>query len=201
MDDKLFLTGCLFYLGYVDCEEGHHAAARPRFVEMNEILPRVEFPVVSTYCLEGFTRLASAEGQAARALRLGGATAALHRTYGVSIELTKQAAFERGLETAWQAMGEKEGKAAWEEGRAMTHEEAIAFALEDPLEEPAAKPETKPGQPSDGLLSNREIEVLSLVAEGLSDAEVAGRLYVSPRTVGGHLRGARGGRGGRQAGS
>lgn len=107
MDDKLFLTGCLFYLGYVDCEEG----------------------------------------------------------------------------------------------RAMTHEEAIAFALEDPLEEPAAKPETKPGQPSDGLLSNREIEVLSLVAEGLSDAEVAGRLYVSPRTVGGHLRGARGGRGGRQAGS
>jgi DNA-binding NarL/FixJ family response regulator len=34
--------------------------------------------------------------------------------------------------------------------------------------------------------------VLSLVAEGLSDAEVAEKLYVSPRTVGGHLRGAYG---------
>lgn len=192
LDDKLFITGCLFYLGYVDCEEGHHTAARSRFVEMNDILPLVEFPVVSMYCLEGFTRLASAEGQAARALKLGGATAALRRTYGVSIGLTKQAAFERGLERAWQAMGEKEGKAAWEEGRAMTHEEAIACALEDTLEEPAAKPETKPDQPSGGLLSNREVEVLSLVAEGLSDAEVAGRLYVSPRTVGGHLRGAYG---------
>jgi len=37
-------------------------------------------------------------------------------------------------------------------------------------------------------LSDREIEVLRLVAEGLTDAEVAERLYLSPRTVGGHLR-------------
>jgi DNA-binding CsgD family transcriptional regulator len=37
-------------------------------------------------------------------------------------------------------------------------------------------------------LSAREIEVLRLVAEGLTDAEVAERLYLSPRTVGGHLR-------------
>jgi ATP/maltotriose-dependent transcriptional regulator MalT len=37
-------------------------------------------------------------------------------------------------------------------------------------------------------LSAREIEVLRLVAEGLTDAEVAERLYLSPRTVSGHLR-------------
>jgi len=37
-------------------------------------------------------------------------------------------------------------------------------------------------------LSAREVEVLGLVAEGLTDQEVAGALYLSPRTVGQHLR-------------
>jgi DNA-binding CsgD family transcriptional regulator len=37
-------------------------------------------------------------------------------------------------------------------------------------------------------LSAREAEVLGLVAEGLTDSEVASRLYLSPRTVGQHLR-------------
>ena len=37
-------------------------------------------------------------------------------------------------------------------------------------------------------LSPREVEVLRLVAAGLSDAEVAERLFLSPRTVGHHLR-------------
>ncbi|MGH2548751.1 MAG: helix-turn-helix transcriptional regulator [Thermomicrobiales bacterium] len=37
-------------------------------------------------------------------------------------------------------------------------------------------------------LTNREIDVLKLVASGLTDAGVAGELFISPRTVGQHLR-------------
>ena len=37
-------------------------------------------------------------------------------------------------------------------------------------------------------LSPREMEVLQLVARGLTDAQVAELLYISPRTVGGHLQ-------------
>jgi DNA-binding CsgD family transcriptional regulator len=37
-------------------------------------------------------------------------------------------------------------------------------------------------------LTPREIEVLRLVAKGMTDAEVANRLYISPRTVSQHLR-------------
>jgi DNA-binding NarL/FixJ family response regulator len=36
-------------------------------------------------------------------------------------------------------------------------------------------------------LTARELDVLRLVAEGLTDQEVAGRLFLSPRTVGAHL--------------
>lgn len=52
----------------------------------------------------------------------------------------------------------------------------------DLLGEPALSPEAA------GILSRREAEVLRLVADGLTDGQVAGELHISPRTVGGHLR-------------
>jgi DNA-binding NarL/FixJ family response regulator len=39
------------------------------------------------------------------------------------------------------------------------------------------------GTSARGLLEDRELEVLRLVAEGLTDTEIAARLYLSPRTV------------------
>jgi DNA-binding NarL/FixJ family response regulator len=44
----------------------------------------------------------------------------------------------------------------------------------------------RPAYP-DGLTA-REVEVLRLVALGMTDAQVAGQLVLSPRTVQGHLR-------------
>jgi len=38
-----------------------------------------------------------------------------------------------------------------------------------------------------GLLSRRELEVLRLLAEGLTNAEIAARLYLSTKTVGHHV--------------
>ncbi|HKJ36173.1 MAG TPA: alpha/beta fold hydrolase [Solirubrobacterales bacterium] len=54
--------------------------------------------------------------------------------------------------------------------------------------EPAAAPQRAPAQPVDAPeLSNRELEVLRLVAEGLSDPEIAERLVLSPHTVHRHV--------------
>ena len=65
----------------------------------------------------------------------------------------------------------------------MTPEEAIEYALSEVEEQPAPSPTA-----DTSLLSGRELEILRLVAQGLTDAQVAERLYVSPRTVGQHLR-------------
>ena len=37
------------------------------------------------------------------------------------------------------------------------------------------------------LIAPRELEVLRLVADGRTDSEIAGQLYISPRTVQNHL--------------
>ena len=63
----------------------------------------------------------------------------------------------------------------------MTPEQAVA-ALEQPGVESAAP------SPYPAGLTQREVEVLRLVAEGLTDAQVAEQLFISLRTVNAHLR-------------
>jgi DNA-binding NarL/FixJ family response regulator len=38
-----------------------------------------------------------------------------------------------------------------------------------------------------GTLSRRELEVLQLLSEGLTNAEIASRLFISPKTTGHHV--------------
>jgi DNA-binding NarL/FixJ family response regulator len=51
----------------------------------------------------------------------------------------------------------------------------------------AARLATPPRSPYPGGLTAREVEVLRLVAAGLTNAQVAARLFLSPRTVDRHL--------------
>ncbi|HET8632214.1 MAG TPA: helix-turn-helix transcriptional regulator, partial [Thermomicrobiales bacterium] len=67
-------------------------------------------------------------------------------------------------------------------GAALTLARADALAARLP-----APPTGAPAAPLAGL-TPREVEVLRLVAEGLTDAQVAARLFLSPRTVNAHLR-------------
>jgi len=47
----------------------------------------------------------------------------------------------------------------------------------------------KPASPAEALpeLTSREVEILDLIAQGNSNAKIAARLYLSPKTVGNHI--------------
>ena len=117
LDDRFWIAACLVHLGYIDCEEGEYDAARSRFIQMGQMIPLVQFSWGTTYALDGFARLAAAEGEAVRALRLGGATTALRQTYGVTIGPARTSRFPTksgaGLASAGRGGGPGAGKRAW----------------------------------------------------------------------------------------
>ena len=79
-------------------------------------------------------------------------------------------------------LGEEAFEAASTEGRSLSIEQAIACALDRATTLEIDSPKTYPAG-----LSAREIEILRLVADGLTNIEVAERLFLSSRTVDWHL--------------
>jgi hypothetical protein len=82
--------------------------------------------------LEGYGALAAARGAPRRALQLAGAAAALRERGTRPLTPHEQIARERRLAPARQALSAEEQAAAWAEGRAMTLERALTYALEQP---------------------------------------------------------------------
>ena len=95
-----------------------------------------------------------------------------------------EAEYERYLAIARPHLDEATLNAAWEEGKAMSFEQAIEYALAEQIAVPLPMV-TPPHDPN--ALTPREVEVLRWVAAGLSNAQVAGKLVISPRTVNTHL--------------
>jgi DNA-binding NarL/FixJ family response regulator len=67
-------------------------------------------------------------------------------------------------------------------------DQATAYALsEEQLSTPPSPATSQPSVSSMAGLSAREVEVLGLVATGLTSAQIAKELFLSPRTVDTHL--------------
>jgi predicted ATPase/DNA-binding CsgD family transcriptional regulator len=122
----------------------------------------------------------SAAARLAAAARLGGWASRQHRFPH------DQAEQERHITILRSQLDEATFNAAWEAGYALTVDQAVAEA------EQMAQPE-RSAAPADTALANpagltaRELDVLRLVAGGLSDILVAERLVISRRTVSTHL--------------
>ena len=91
---------------------------------------------------------------------------------------------EEPLRAARQALGPEQVRAAEQRGAAMSLATGAEYSLvltEDP------GPREGPAAPGLGGLSARERELVTLVAQGRTDAQIAGQLYISIRTVRSHL--------------
>jgi predicted ATPase/DNA-binding CsgD family transcriptional regulator len=183
LGDSLYVGICLYLLGSIATDQGDYATAHARLVEIAEKAPLMQYHWAIPRYLEGWSVLAAAQGQAAQALRLAGAAAALRESIGASQMPAWHSHLERWLEPARCALGQQAAEEAFEDGRALSLEGAIGEAIEP---EPEGSTKERPDRPAG--LTDREVEVLGLVAEGLTDVQIAERLYVSPRTVGWHLR-------------
>ena len=104
----------------------------------------------------------------------------------------EQADYERMVRSVRAQLGERAFATAWVEGRAMTPEQALAqhgretadeLALAAPQPSPASLP--TPVYPAG--LTVREVQVLRLVAKGLTNNEVAQELRLSEKTIAHHL--------------
>ncbi len=79
------------------------------------------------------------------------------------------------------ALGNERARAAEERGAAMTIETAAEYAIV------LLTTETRASAPELGQLSPREQELVTLVAQGNTDAQIAGQLFISISTVRSHL--------------
>jgi len=126
--------------------------------------------------------LCAATGRAAEALTLWTACAAIDR-HGRLTELPWLVRRrEEQRRQARQVLGPGRARAAEDRGAAMSLATAAEYALM--LTDPGPPP---PAAPDPGQLSAREQELVTLVARGRTNAEIAAQLYISVRTVGSHL--------------
>ena len=138
------------------------------------------------YCLEGFAGLAGARAQWARAARLWGAAEALRTNIGAPHTPEARRYYERSMAAARSQLGEAAWEAAFAQGSAMSAEEAAEYALseEDPSERLPVGGETD--DPLDPLTA-REREVAAMVAQGMSNRQIAQELFLSEHTVKRHI--------------
>jgi DNA-binding CsgD family transcriptional regulator len=165
----------------VALHDGELDLARAFLAEHQSLI--CELGLTSPTGLRGLASIAAIEKKARRAVRLF-ACATMIPEMGVRGGGSGgggQKEFRPFLAMARGQKSEAEFSAAWEEGKQMTWEQAIAEAEE----ETATCPTAPPRDPN--ALTPRELEVLHLVAAGLTDAQVAQRLVISRRTVSTHL--------------
>jgi DNA-binding NarL/FixJ family response regulator len=138
-------------------------------------------------CFVGLAGVVASQGELVWAAQLWGTAEALREGLGTPLPPVYRADYKRAVAAARTQLGEQVFAAAWAEGRTMTPEQAFAAqgrttrSAPVPAEEPSVPPMKPPTYP-DGLTA-REVEVLRLVAQGLTNEQVAQQLVMSPRTV------------------
>jgi len=177
LGDRWGLARARFGLGHAEAGQGRPGPARERFSEALATAQDLGDRLLTCGCLNGLAATALASARPERAAVLLAAADTSRAAIGARHSAFVRHAHERCRDSARSALGREAFDAAWAEGSTLPLPAVLALARH----EAAAG-----GRPAG--LTAREVSVLRLVAEGLTDATVAGELYLSVRTVHAHLR-------------
>ena len=189
---RFYLGDALDNLGWVALLRGNAERAWTLFKESLGLKRELGDKQAVPEILEQLASVAGDVGEARRAARLFGAAATLRKAMGMQQEPSNHVLQGPYLSAARALLDDASWDAAFAEGVAMSFEEAIAYAfsVEEHPKTPTSATVTRRSHPAPEYpagLTAREVEVLRLVAGGLTSAQVANELYVSRRTVDTHL--------------
>ena len=217
LGDKWGVGMVLHNLGHVAYHRQKYGQALDLFTQSMSIFYEMRNKRDIAYCLAALGGVYAAQRLPERAAILFSAAQSLSNTISAHLDPADLIEYQRNLATARSQMSLEGWERAWRQGQRMTLDEAVAYGLERVQQVKATAPLSPllttplqtmntgpmPDLPSAPLntanlntgqlsehpagLSEREVEVLRLVATGLTDGQVADRLMISPRTVNRHL--------------
>jgi non-specific serine/threonine protein kinase len=166
-------------LGNLARDQGDHARALEFYREALDLGRSHPGTRVVTEVIEAAGIVAAAVGQAERAARLLGAARAQRDRLGLRYRVREdQIALEHAVAAARTTLGEQAFATAWADGRTLSPGRAVSEA-HDAFVPPAGSPR--------GSLTPREVEILRLVASGMTNPAIAAELFLSVRTVENHV--------------
>ncbi|HEX6108947.1 MAG TPA: LuxR C-terminal-related transcriptional regulator, partial [Ktedonobacteraceae bacterium] len=147
-------------------------------------------------CLELLAEVSAAQIHLAWAALLWGTAEQLRERITIPLKSIQRDEYEQAVALVRSQLSEEAFKSAWLHGRAMTPEQALTMEeyartleaeviVSESLPAETIKPQPLSTYPDH--LTVREVEILRLVAEGQTDAQIADHLVISPRTVNAHL--------------
>jgi DNA-binding CsgD family transcriptional regulator len=183
------MVNSLFALAWLARSQGEYNHARVLCRESLASARALNDQELLVTCTQGLAMLVSAQGKSMWAARLWGAAEVLRETIGQPLSPVERAFYESAIMDTRRLLGERTFAAAWEGGRKMTPDQAFqepisitAIPSSPSIPVGRKKPISYPAG-----LSPREVEVLRLVAQGMTNERVADQLIISPRTVDTHL--------------
>jgi excisionase family DNA binding protein len=143
------------------------------------------WPIVQA--LAGLSAIASAHGQSSSAAVLLGAIDALKHEVGAPIFPSARVNYDRAASAALADLGEERFVALRADGRRRRLDDIVSVAAAVAVPTGCGPNALPDASPDAGVLTNRQHDVLRLVAEGRTDREIADLLFLSPRTVNAHV--------------
>jgi DNA-binding CsgD family transcriptional regulator len=136
-------------------------------------------------CLETIAWLHASGGECTRAAKVFGAVKTMLHNMGAPLPVVMRKDHDAWVEHARGELGDTTYEKAVASGACLTPDDSIAFALD---EEPTSTPPQETADVyADVTLTRREQEIAGLIAEGLSNREIAAHLVIAQRTAEGHV--------------